>query len=203
MNEERAFRSTVGPHRAAILLHALEQGVEDVLEVEARHVFREKRTGPTLVFDFVTTALANSFASDIGVKHTTQGQQHWWLIEDQYALRVKKLNGPRLITRNARTGQQQTVDHQELELEGVNPTVVTVGPRYSPRTGLATGFLAVKHTVNGRGRLVAEWWVDLRDLAGGVLAPTTTPLPQAGPTIASTVVSKRTKKISPTEIEER
>lgn len=201
MSDELSFRSTVGPHRATTMLNALEQGVKDVLEVEAAHPFREMRTRPTLVFDLVTGTLETEFAEDPGVKHTIEGQQHWWVIEDQFALRVKKLNA-KMATRNARTDQQDTIDDQELDLEGVHPVVVTIGPHYSALTGLPIDYLAVRHTRNASGKVVPEWFVSLRDLAAGTLAATTATLPQQpGPDIAAKVVAKR--KSSSTIAEER
>lgn len=65
---------------------------------------------------------------------------------------------------------------------------------YSPRTGLPIEHVVVKHFPDRTGKQVAEWVVDLVDLASGGLLPGTPAmplLPTAPLTPAASIMRKR------------
>lgn len=187
---EQHFRTTLGQERAAALLEALVTSSERARTLAVREGFGEARTEPAVAFDFAITRLADGFEGLGGVYSETVNGQHFWIVDDVYAIRVKKLrSGYRSANHQSR--QQEMISRQR-PLPGLDPLVyVTAGPAYSDRTGLVLEFVAVKYRKGSMHKQRVEWVVDLRDLAAGGMVPATPILPLPTKPAAPAAVSAR------------
>ncbi len=88
---EQDFRATLGTDRAQVLLEALGLATTRARQVAAKEGFVEARTEPTVAFDLATGALDGRFDTQPGVRKVSSKGQILWVVDDTYALRVKKL----------------------------------------------------------------------------------------------------------------
>ncbi len=192
IGSEEHFRTTMGQVRAACLLDALSLSSDKARSIAAREGFAESRTEPTVAFDLAVTNLAALEAFD-GVRTTVVNGQHFWIVEETYALRVKKLRSGFLST-NHHSAQQELISRQQ-PLDGLDVqelVYLTAGTVYSDRTGLPEQRAVVKYRVGPMRRQRVEWSVDLDELAGGGMEPATPILPMPGtPAAPAAVVAKR------------
>jgi hypothetical protein len=138
--------------------------------------FVEARTEPSVAFDLATKNLNGRFDELVGISRVDAKGQILWIVENTYALRVKRLD-EQYRPSNHDSAQQKAIRGQ-YRLGGLPPLIyVTVGGRYSAVTGLPEEYVAVKHIQKGRGAPVLEWVVDLAELASGELGPGTPTLP--------------------------
>ena len=196
LGSEEHFRTTIGPKRAAALFGALTSSSERAREVTAREGFTEGRTEPVVAFDFAVNNMAD-LESHPGVRMVTVQNQHFWTIDDIYAIRVKKLDA-NLRSANHRSEQQELISRQAV-LPGLEPLIyVTAGTKYSRRTGLAEQFVVVKYCAGPMHKQRVEWLVDLEELASGGMAPVAPvlPLPSA-PTAPAAVSARRAVEVKP------
>ena len=188
---EQHFRTTLGQERATALLEALVTSSERARTIAVREGFGEARTEPAVAFDFAITSLADRLEGLGGVYSTTVNGQHFWIVDDAYAIRVKKLrSGYR--SANHRSRQQEMISRQR-PLPGLAPLIyVTAGPVYSDRTGLVVEFVVVKYCKGPMHKQRVEWVIDLHDLAAGGMVPVAPILPlPAGPAAAPAAVSAK------------
>ena len=185
---EQHFRTTLGQERASVLLEALETSSERARALAAREGFRESRTEPTVAFDFAAASLTEGLALLEGVRSAQVNGQHFWIVDDCYALRVKKLrSGYRSSNHHS---QQQELISRQSSLPGLGQLIyVTAGAAYSDLTGLAEQFVVVKNRGGPMSRQQVEWVVDLQDLAAGRMIPVTPILPL--PAAPAAVSAKR------------
>ncbi len=173
---EQHFRASLGQERASVLLEALEASIDRARAVAVREGFRESRTEPAVAFDFAVMSLTDGFEQLEGVRPVQVRSQHLWIVDDCYALRVKKLKGGYRSSNHY--SQQQELISQQSRLPGLNPLIyVTAGAVYSDRTGLAGEFVVVKYHKGPMRQQQVEWVVDLHDLAAGGVVPVTAILP--------------------------
>jgi hypothetical protein len=193
IGSEQHFRSTFGPERAGVLLQALAAGSSRARHLSVTEGFVEARTEPTVAFDLSTKNLDGRFDAEPGVRRALVNGQILWIVDETFAVRVKKLKSGYRAS-NHESGQQAAITAQ-LPLDDMPSLIyLTAGTRYSHRTGLAEEYVVVKHRASWSSRQVVEWVVDLEDLAAGGLAPTAPVLPlgpSAPPTPAAAVLSKR------------
>ena len=160
VGSEEHFRTTIGPERAAALFDALASSSDRARAVTAREGFTEARTEPVIAFDFAVNGMAD-LESHPGVRMVTVKNQHFWTIDDIYAIRVKKL-GANLRSSNHQSEQQEMISRQAV-LPGLEPLIyVTAGTTYSRRTGLAGQSVVVKYCAGPMHKQRVEWFVDPR-----------------------------------------
>jgi hypothetical protein len=189
IGSEQHFRTTMGPERAQQLVDPMRMACGKALDLTAKSAFVEARTHPTVAFDLTVKALLD-FEQVDGVRKAKVRGQHLWVVDETYALRVKKFRAA-YRTANAVTTQQQRIS-LFLPLEGMEPLIyVTVGVRYSELTGLPVEFAAVKYYPGPHGEQQVEWVVDLDELAGGQVNPATPILPLDGAPARSAAVRPR------------
>ena len=187
---EHHFRTTFGQERATSLLEALATSSSRARALAVSESFGEARTEPTVAFDLAVTGLADGLGRLPGVRQATVRGQHLWIVDEVYALRVKKLrSGYR--SSNHQSQQQESISHQS-PLPGLEPLIyVTAGPAFSDRTGLIQQFVVVKYCKGPMSKQQVEWVVDLNDLAAGGMVPTTPTLPLLEAPAAPAAVSAR------------
>ncbi|WP_428116410.1 hypothetical protein [Candidatus Poriferisodalis sp.] len=189
VGSEEHFRTTIGPERAAALFDALASSSDRARAVTAREGFTEARTEPVIAFDFAVNGMAD-LESHPGVRMVTVKNQHFWTIDDIYAIRVKKL-GANLRSSNHQSEQQEMISRQAV-LPGLEPLIyVTAGTTYSRRTGLAGQSVVVKYCAGPMHKQRVEWFVDLEELASGGMAPVAPILPLPSVPAAPAAVSAR------------
>ena len=189
---EQHFRTTFGQERATALLEALTTSSSRARTLAATEGFGEARTEPTVAFDLAVASLADGLGPLAGIRQATVRSQHLWIVDEVYALRIKKLrSGYR--SSNHQSQQQESISHQS-PLPGLDPLIyVTAGPVHSDRTGLVQQFVVVKYYEGPMHKQQVEWVVDLQDLAAGGMVPTTPTLPlPAAPVAPAAVSAKRT-----------
>ncbi len=191
MGSEQHFRSTLGQKRAAALLEALETSSQRARELAAREKFNEARTEPAVAFDFAITSLTDGLEGLGGLCSTTVKGQRFWIVDDTYAIRVKKLrSGYRSSNHHSR--QQETISRQQ-PLPGLDPLIyVTAGPVYNDHTGLVSQFVVAKYRKGPMRKQQVEWIVDLSDLATGGMLPETPTLPISPTAGPAAISAKRT-----------
>lgn len=216
---EEHFRQTTGPALAQVLLDVLRESSGRARTLSAAEGFIEPRTEPTVAFDFSVGGLEERLDALPDVRRTTLVEsslewespglarvgrvtvrgQHLWLIDDTYALRVKRLDkGYR--PSNYPTAQQERIRDQEpLPGLGAGVVYVTAGPAYLDDTGLPTQFVAVKHHPGAPRNKSPEWVVDLEELARGDMAPVTPVLPLPVPPVQPAEVSARRAAVEDSE----
>ena len=190
---EQHFRTTLGQERASVLLEALETSSERARALAAREGFGELRTEPTVAFDFAVGSLTEGLVQLDGVRPAQVNGQYFWIVDECYALRVKKLrSGYRSSNHHS---QQQELISRQSSLPGLGQLIyVTAGTVYSDRTGLAEAFVVVKHRRGPVSRQQVEWVVDLHDLAAGGMVPVTPILPL--PTVPAAPAAVSAKRAS-------
>ena len=167
---EQDFRAIVGVERARVLLLALERADDRARQINATVGFLEERTEPTLAFDIARSELIGVFDALPGVREETSNGQHLWIVEDRYAIRIKRFDSG-YQTANHPSVQQSLISGQQ-RLPGFEPLIfVSAGARCSKRTGLTLDYIVVKHYPSSSSYQRPEWIVDLRDLAQGDLQP--------------------------------
>ena len=187
---EQHFRTTLGEERASVLLEALKASSERARALAVRVGFSESRTEPAVAFDFAVTSLADGFEQLEGVRPVQVRSQHLWIVDECFALRVKKLKGGYRSSNHY--SQQQELISRQSRLPGLDPLIyVTAGAVYSDRTGLAEEFVVVKYHRGPMRWQQVEWVVDLRDLAAGGMVPVTAILPLPTAPAAPAAVSAR------------
>ncbi len=187
---EQHFRNVLGPERAYVLLQALEASSERARTVAVRERFSESRTEPAVAFDLAVNNLTDGFEHLEGIRPVKISNQHLWIVDECYALRVKKLK-PGYRSSNHRSQQQELIS-QQAPLPGLDPFVyVTAGAVYSDQTGLPEQFVVVKHLKGPMHRQQVEWVVDLHDLAAGGTVPVTPILPLPMTPAAPAAISSR------------
>lgn len=187
---EQHFRNILGPERAYVLLQALEASSKKARTVAVRERFSESRTEPAVAFDLAVNNLTDSFEHLEGIRPVKIRNQHLWIVDDCYALRVKKLK-PGYRSSNHHSQQQELIS-QQSPLPGLHSLVyVTAGAVYSDRTGLPEEFVVVKHLKGPMDRQQVEWVVDLYDLATGGTVPVTPILPLLAAPAAPATISPR------------
>jgi hypothetical protein len=174
---EAHFRSVLDPERAGVLLKVLETSAQQARQLSAAIGFTQARTEPTVAFDLATQMLTAEFEPMSGVRRADSMGQILWVVDQTYALRVKRLDMTYSSTNHA-SGQQEAIAAQ-LPLAGMQPMIyLCAGVRYSARTGLPVDCVVVKHYPGTTDAQIPEWVVDLRDLAGGFGSdPIAPPLP--------------------------
>lgn len=193
--DEAHFRSTLGSRRAGLLLQGLETGADRAVRLSAREGFTQPLTLPAVAFDLASGLLEKGFGKATGIHRAEVSQQLLWVVDDTYALRVKKIDA-RYRPTNHDSAQQRELLSQQLTFDNLSDLVyVTAGVHYSERTGLPDDFVVVKHYPSYQHH-VTEWVVDLRQLAGGQLAPTTPIISPAAPTAPPATVASRRKPAS-------
>lgn len=171
IGSEQHFIDQFGPKAAEALLGPMQAACVTARRLAAEHGFVESRTEPTVAFDLTVKGLAD-FDQLPGIRRAYSQQQHLWVINECYGLRVKKL-GPGYRPSNHPSGQQTLISNF-LPLDDWAPLIyVTAGVRYSTTTGLPEEFVVVKHYPGPTGRQCVEWVLDLEDLAGGATDATT------------------------------
>ena len=190
---EQHFRTTLGQERASVLLEALETSSERARALAAREGFGESRTEPAVAFDFAVASLTEGLAPLEGVRSAQVSGQHFWIVDDCYALRVKKLrSGYRSSNHHS---QQQELISRQSSLPGLGQLIyVTAGAFYSDRTGLAEAVVVLKYRKGPMSRQQVEWVVDLHDLAAGGMVPGTPILPL--PTVPAAPAAVSAKRAS-------
>ncbi len=191
IGSEEHFRTTIGQARAACLLDALTLSSDTARSIAAREGFSESRTEPTVAFDLAVTNLS-SLEAFAGVRTAIVNGQHFWIIEETYAIRVKKLRSGFLST-NHHSAQQELISRQQ-PLDGLVQELVyvTAGTVYSDHTGLPEQRAVVKYRVGPMKKQRVEWTVDLDELAAGGMQPSTPILPLPGaPAAPAAVAAKR------------
>lgn len=194
LGSEAHFRSTLGRSRAAALLTAMQTGEAESRRLAAAAGFNEPRTVPSVAFDLMTGQLGLHLEPLAGVRKVDSKGQILWIIDEAYALRVKRL-GSGYATANHRSTQQSQIAQQGT-LDGLPPLVfVSVGPRASTLTGLPEEWAAVRHLPGATCHRV-EWVVDLEDMVFGSGEVTTPvlPLPTSPDVPAATVKSTRDRR---------
>ena len=188
---EQHFRTTIGPERASVLLQALETSSERARTLAFREGFSESRTEPAVAFDLAVKNLTDGFEQLEGVRPVQVRSQHLWIVDECYALRVKKLK-PGYRSSNHSSRQQELISRQS-RLPGLDPLIyVTAGAVYSDQTGLPEEFVVVKHHKGPMRQQLVEWVVDLHDLATGGTVPVTPILPlPAAPAAPAALSSNR------------
>lgn len=162
---EQHFRSTLGSPRAGVLLDALRKASAAARKIAVSNTFVEGRTEPTVAFDLAVQELAK-FHLEGGVRHEVVKNQHLWVIDDTYGLRVKKLRSGYLSSNHVSKQQDQIAAFDTLD--GLEPLIyVTAGIRYSDLTGLPEECVVVKYQLTRRRRQWPEWIVNLEHLAAG------------------------------------
>ena len=190
---EHHFRITLGQERASVLLDALATSSDRARALAVREGFSESRTEPAVAFDFAVASLAEGLAQLEGVCSTHVNGQHFWIVDECYALRVKKLRSG-FRSSNHYSRQQELISYQS-PLPGLGQLVyVTAGANYSDRTGLAEQFVVVKYRGGPMSRQQVEWVVDLHDLAAGGMIPVTPILPL--PTVPAAPAAVSAKRAS-------
>jgi hypothetical protein len=186
IGSEEHFRLALGPERAQALLNPLQKASEIAREISTAHGFTETRTEPSVAFD-VALQLLSDFDQLAGVRKVCIQGQHMWVIDNTYALRVKKFREG-YTTSNAQTAQQRKIANF-IPLDGMEPVIyVTAGTRYSRTTGLPVEQVIVKHYRDAKGHQRVEWVIDLEQLAAGGTEPTTPILPLAPTPVAPAAV---------------
>ena len=188
---EPHFRKTLGRERASVLLQALATSSERARVLAVREGFGESRTEPAVAFDLAVKNLTEDFEHLVGVHAVQVKGQHLWIVDECYALRVKKLKGGYRSSNHY--SRQQELISQQSRLPGLDPLIfVTAGAVYSDQTGLAEEFVVVKYCKGPMRRQQVEWVVDLHDLAAGGMVPVTPilPLPTA-PAAPAALLAKR------------
>jgi hypothetical protein len=190
IGSEQHFRDSFGAKRAGVLLDALSKAASRAHRLAVHEGFIERRTEPTVAFDLATHALDGRFGLEPGVRRAVVKGQNLWVIDDSYAIRVKKLKTGYKPSNH--DSKQQTAIAAQLPLEDLPPLVyVTAGTRYSDLTGLAAEFVVVKHYPDFRGKQIVEWVVDLQELAAGGVGAIVPTLPLAPAAPSASVVSRR------------
>ena len=188
---EQHFRATFGPERAAVLFQALESSSGRARTLSVSEGFAESRTEPVVAFDLAVKSLTEDFEGLEGIRSVQVNGQRLWIVDDCFALRIKKLkDGYRSSNHYS---QQQELISQQSPLPGLDPLIyVTAGAVYSDQTGLVQQFVVVKHYKGPMRRQHVEWVVDLQDLAAGGMVPVTPTLPlPAAPAAPAALSAKR------------
>ena len=173
---EQHFRTTLGQERASVLLQALESSSERARVLAVDEGFNEARTEPTVAYDLAARSLTESFEQLEGVRPVQRKGLRLWIVDERYALRVKKLT-PGYRSSNHHSQQQELVSRQS-RLPGLDPVIyVTAGAVYSDQTGLAEEVVVVKYLEGPMQKQQVEWVVDLHDLAAGGMVPVALILP--------------------------
>ena len=208
---EAHFRQALGPAMAQVLLDVLRESSSRARTLSAAEGFVEPRTEPTVAFDLSLTGLEERLdalpevrrtviaESSYGweapgfapIRRATVRGQHLWLIDDAYAIRVKRLDKGYQPSNYPTAQQDQIRDHEPLPGLGTGIVYVTAGPAYLDDTGLPTRYVAVKHQPGAHRSRPPEWVVDLEELASGGMAPTTPVLPLPVPPVLPAEVSAR------------
>ena len=205
------FRQVFGPALAQLMLDALRESSGRARTLSAIEGFVELRTEPTIAFDLSVSGLEERLDAVPNVRRTVLAEssheweskglgrvrrvtvqgQHLWLINDSYALRVKRLDKGYRPSSYPTAQQDRIRDHQPLPGLETGMLYVTAGPAYLDNTGLPTQFVVVKHQRGAPRNRPAEWVVDLEELASGGLAPATPVLPFPVPPVRPAEVSAR------------
>jgi len=176
IGSEQHFRTTLGQERASVLLQALEASSSRARALAIQEDFGESLTPPVVAFDLAIKGLSTGFDLLDGIRSLQSKGQHLRIIDECYALRVKKLTSGYRSSNHY--SHQQELMSQQSRLPGLDPFIfVTAGPVYSDRTGLVEEFVVVKYHKGTMRHQEPEWVVNLHDLAAGGMVPTTPTLP--------------------------
>ena len=117
MGSEKHFRTTLGQERASVLLQALEASSNRARALAIQEDFGESRTEPVLAFDLAVKGLSTGFDLLDGIRSLQSKGQHLRIINECYALRVKKLK-PGYRSSNHYSQQQELISQQSLACPG-------------------------------------------------------------------------------------
>lgn len=199
IGSEHHFRTSFGSARATSLLNTIKSSTDKARATALKLEFVEARTEPTVAYDLTLAGLAE-FETYAGISKEKVNGQHLWIIDETYALRIKKLR-PGYQSSNHASSQQDLIK-QFLPLDGLGPLIyVTAGAVYSDVTGLVGQIVVVKHVASKSRNPPVEWVVDLAHLAVGGTDPTALTLPifDDPPEIQSapaTVIPRKNRKTS-------
>lgn len=174
---EDHFRRTLGPAGAEVLVKVIADSVTSAAGIAAKNGFTEARTTPTVAYDLAKTALNTKFEGVPGVRFVCRNSQNFWILDETYALRVKKLDRQFRPTNHESVQQRAISAQQPLDDDMGDLVHVTAGARFSTTTGLAEDFVVVRHYPGHTNKLQVEWVVDLRELASGQMSPLAPILP--------------------------
>lgn len=176
MCSEAEARQIIGADGASVLVDIIEGAWQAYLDGGP---FHHRRTRASVVWDYMVTSAHAQLARMDGVRVAeVKGQTPVFVLRERIAVRFK-LHDRDMLTKNLRTRTQarlsRTGSFDEM------PSLATVSCGYV----LDNAEAAVQHVVAVRAvEDEVAWCIDLRELAGGVLAPESpilSPLDVGGP----------------------
>ncbi|QHC70784.1 hypothetical protein [Rathayibacter sp. VKM Ac-2801] len=181
MTEDEAAE-LLAPHRAALASFLLTGWADWIKLVEQNPILATVRntTRANIVYDRVTE-LAEAYFDGEGIT-TTRSKQFLavTLADGRLILRFKKFTGRSMRTSGIPTAQRLEIEAQQVELDGMAVTHLTVG--YLPDDlGVELDLTAVVCSFNGR----PLWSIDLDAAETGSVVPVKSRKP-VGPTVRST-----------------
>lgn len=183
MCSEATARRILEGDRAKAIVKIVEGAWEAHL---SENRLRTQRTRANIVWDYMVDFAERDLSGLPGVQKLEAHGSPYFTFDDKLILRFKKHNRE-LSTTNVRTQHQRAIDRQ-VPFSGF-PEAVHVSCGYTldrAEAGLDQ-VVVVKH-LNGK----LEWSIDMRELAAGVLIPTTPILPiDPNPVPLPTITSRR------------
>jgi hypothetical protein len=189
---EADARKIIGPTRADKLCSIIQGGWNaHIAEKRARR----SRVRANVVWNYIVDAADLEFAAMPGVVRVGDDDAPIYVVDDKLALVFKK-HTRSLGTSNVRTKAQRTVRSigQFAHMPGTD--AVSVGYTLD-QAEAGIDKLVATHFVGNE----LDWWIDLRELASGVLAPMAPtlfpirpPAPPALPPITAKPVEKETEE---------
>ncbi len=169
MITEAEARQILAGERAEALCAAVSQSWKDHLALRQDWT---PRTRANVLSDFMIRNADSCFARLDGVTRILHNEMVMFVVDDALVLRLKKHDRRDYATANYPTRAQMQIDRDGQLAQMPSREVVTVGYTLDAAEAGIEQIVAARHIAQE-----LEWVIDLRDLAAGVVAPTTPVLP--------------------------
>ena len=175
--DEATARTILAGKRAQALVDVVDYGWSQMV---AEGYPRTRRTRANIVWDYMIEAAEQEVEPLPGVHRIVRYQIPMFVFDQQLVLRFKK-HDQQLLYANVRTGHQRDIA-QQLTMGGLPPDYLTCGYQLDQAEAAIERIVVVRH-VNQQ----VDWFIDLRELVAGQLAPSKPALPivPAVPTTAT------------------
>jgi len=173
--DEATARKILAGKRAQALVDVVEYGWDQMVK-EGKP--RRRRTRANIVWDYMVEAAEQDVEPLPGVHRIVRHDIPMFVFDQRVVVRFKK-HDRKLHYANVTTEHQRKIA-QQLSMGGLPPEYLTCGYLLDRAEASIERIVVVRH-INRQ----VDWFIDLRGLAAGQLAPTKPTLPIAPPVTAT------------------